>query len=108
MGSNPSPSSCTSNVTDSGSCSRPSRTDRARAYLSNQHPDVRFLAVRPGRLVDAADRAGGAAEQLGVAQQDALEQRAQRELTGQVLGDGDQPAARAAGLCSLRSGPVAR
>jgi hypothetical protein len=54
------------------------------------HPDVGFFSVRARRLVDAADRPCCAAEQFGAAQQDALKQRAQRELAGQVLGDRDQ------------------
>ena len=53
--------------------------------------DVGFFAVGAGGLVDAADRACVAAEQFGAAPQDSLEQRAQRELAGQVLGHGDQP-----------------
>jgi hypothetical protein len=54
------------------------------------HADVGFLAVDTGRLVDAADRAGVAAQQLRTPPQDLLQQRTQRELPGQLFGHGDQ------------------
>ena len=76
-----------------------------------RHADVGFLAVGAGRLVDAADRARVAVEQLGAPPQDPFQQRVQRELTGQVLGHRDQ-AGRARGraprvlrrLCRARIG----
>jgi hypothetical protein len=55
------------------------------------HADVGLFAVGAGRLVHAADRPGVAAEQFCAPQQDPLKQRAQGELAGQVLGDGDKP-----------------
>jgi hypothetical protein len=66
--------------------------------------DVGLLAVGPGGLVDAADRPGGTAEQFRAAQQDALQQRAQRELPGQVLRDGDQPGGAGGGIGRNRDG----
>ena len=54
------------------------------------HADVGLFAVGAGRLVHTADRPGVAAEQFCAAAQDPLQQRAQGELAGQVLGDGDQ------------------
>ena len=50
--------------------------------------DVGLLAVHAGGLVDQADRAGVALQELDRALQDALQQRAQRELGPQVLDDG--------------------
>jgi hypothetical protein len=70
-------------------------------------PDVGFLAVGPGDLVDAADRARGAAEQLRAAQQNPLQQRAERELARQVLGHGDQPGRPGGGVGRQRGEVVA-
>ena len=48
--------------------------------------DVGFFAIRAGRFVDARYGSGVAAEQIGAAVQNALQQRPQQQFAGQVLG----------------------
>ena len=54
------------------------------------HPDIGFLRVHTLGLVDEADRAGVGAEELGRTLKDAFQERAEGELTGEILGDGAQ------------------
>src|SRR6187200_63286 len=54
------------------------------------HTDIGFLRVHTLGLVDEADRAGVRAEELGRTLKDALQERPERELTGEILGDGTE------------------
>ncbi len=62
---------------------------REREHLAGlaRDPDVGLLAIDAGRLVHQADRAGVAAQELRRTLEDPLEERAERQLAGQVLDD---------------------
>ena len=66
---------------------RAGRSLREREHLAGLagDPDVGLLAIDAGRLVHQADRAGVAAQQLRRTFEDPFEQRAERQLAGQIL-----------------------
>jgi hypothetical protein len=71
-------------ATSHHSTRHPLRQRKAPPGLTGD-PDIGFLAVDPRGLVDTADGAGIAPEQLHRTLQDALEQRSQRELPRKIL-----------------------
>ena len=68
---------------------RPLREREHLARLAGD-PDVGLLAIDPGRLIHQADGARVASQQFRRALEDAFQQWAERELTGQVLDDGGE------------------
>ncbi len=72
-------------------CSGRSFGEREDAPLLALDADVDLFVIGPGLLVDRRDRAGVTAEQRDRPPQDPVEQRLERELTGQVL---DRPRQR--------------